>query len=139
MKNNFLRVSFLTALVATAALAQSSLELKATIPFGFAVGNQTLPAGEYTVTGASAASPALIIKSADQHAGGIAITNGVQANSEERTAKLVFHRYGDRYFLAQVWPGTGSVGRQLPQSVHERELSASVRVHPATVLASRFR
>jgi hypothetical protein len=35
--------------------------------------------------------------------------------------KLVFHRYGDQYFLASI--STGSDGRDLPVSRQERELT----------------
>jgi hypothetical protein len=38
--------------------------------------------------------------------------------------KLVFHRYGDRYVLREVWTGTGT-GRDLPEPRREKELAAS--------------
>jgi hypothetical protein len=39
-----------------------------------------------------------------------------------RSAALVFRRYGDDYFLSEVWPKGGSIGRALPKSHTEREL-----------------
>jgi hypothetical protein len=43
-------------------------------------------------------------------------------------ARLVFHRYGQRYFLAEVWNGADKVGRQLMKSrdelAIERELAS---------------
>jgi hypothetical protein len=36
-------------------------------------------------------------------------------------ATLVFHRYGDQYFLFQVWPAGEQTGRQFFKSKAERE------------------
>jgi hypothetical protein len=36
-------------------------------------------------------------------------------------AKLVFHRYGDTYFLAEVWNGN-DIGKELPKSKAEKEI-----------------
>jgi hypothetical protein len=35
---------------------------------------------------------------------------------------LVFHQYGDEYFLTEIWPAGGQTGRALPKSRAEREL-----------------
>jgi hypothetical protein len=37
-------------------------------------------------------------------------------------AKLVFHRYGDQYFLYQIWPAGATTGRQFLKSHSEREI-----------------
>ena len=34
----------------------------------------------------------------------------------------MFHRYNNRYFLAEVWSGGDSVGRKLTRSRHERAI-----------------
>jgi hypothetical protein len=39
-----------------------------------------------------------------------------------RIGSLVFHRYGDEYFLSEIWPAGSSTGRGLPKSRAEREL-----------------
>ena len=56
---------------------------------------------------------------------------GSYANAVEKTSKrgkpmLVFHRYGDKYFLAEIWTGL-STGRELPMSANERQIT---RFHP---------
>jgi len=38
------------------------------------------------------------------------------------SASLIFNRYGNEYFLSQVWAKGGSVGRGLPKTRAEREL-----------------
>jgi len=36
---------------------------------------------------------------------------------------LVFNRYGNDYYLSEVWPAGGSTGRELLKSHTERELA----------------
>ena len=84
------------------------------IPFSFTVDDVRMPAGEYVIS--SPTQHVVIIR----HVGGpetkATITNyGSSTNSDGR-AKLVFHRYGNAYFLAAAW---------LPNSAHAREFYAS--------------
>jgi hypothetical protein len=44
------------------------------------------------------------------------------------TPRLVFHRYGDQYFLSQVWSSSGQ-GNDIPLTRRERDLMAS-RITP---------
>jgi hypothetical protein len=39
------------------------------------------------------------------------------------TARLVFHRYGDQYFLYQIWAADDR-GGQIPQTRQEHEIAA---------------
>jgi hypothetical protein len=40
-----------------------------------------------------------------------------------KDARLVFHRYGNQYFLHQVWTTDLDSGRELPASKQERSLA----------------
>ena len=135
MKTNLFQASIFALVAAAAAFAQDSMQLKANVPFEFAVGNQTFPAGVYTVDAATAGS--LIVKSADHHGGTIAMTTGVQTLAAAPDAKLIFTRYGSQYFLTQVWPGGTHLGRQLPKARRERELAREAASLRAVVVASR--
>lgn len=75
----------------------------ANIPFAFNVGNKNLPAGKYTITVVNPASDRKIlqIRSTNGRASAMIQTNSVEGNVSDN-AKLVFQRYGDRYFFAQV-------------------------------------
>ncbi len=42
-------------------------------------------------------------------------------------SKLVFNRYGDRYFLSQVWTEGNSQGRQLLMSDREKEIAQTAK------------
>jgi hypothetical protein len=109
------------ALAAVAAHANPASGLKANIPFDFSVGGNTLPAGVYTVTPMSTSS-VLLIRREDCRAGAMVRTDGMYAEQIQDQTKLVFHRYGNQYFLAQVWTAGESNGREFPKSRAEREL-----------------
>jgi hypothetical protein len=47
-------------------------------------------------------------------------------------ARLIFHRYGQQYFLAEVWNGMDNFGRRLLKSQEERKLQVELAGIPAT-------
>jgi len=95
----------------------------ADIPFDFIVADKTLPSGKYSVTATT--SNGVIIRSRDGKSAAIRLSNLVPDESEKRTAKMVFHRYGEQYFLAEVWSGD-DYGHQLMQCKKERILRYEV-------------
>lgn len=121
------------AMVSAVASANGQTQnLKADIPFEFVVGDQSLPAGSYTVRAIADASDALRIRGVEAKASAVRLTTAVQGKASN--AKLVFHRYGQRYFLAEVWSTTND-GRELMASRQERaiqkELSRIASSKPA--------
>ena len=52
----------------------------------------------------------------------VRLTNPIQADPSKTRARLIFHRYGQTYFLAEVWTGGDSTGRQLLKSKQERSM-----------------
>ena len=112
-----LAIAFATAVVS--AQAQSAKTVVSNIPFEFIVADKTLPAGEYQVN--RSLGNALTIRTSNPDAAVSRLTNEIEPNKDRR-ARLVFHRYGDRYFLAEVWTGSGDVGRQLLKSRQERAI-----------------
>ena len=99
-----------------------STKIRADIPFDFTVGNETLPAGTYTFKRLDTNTRVLVIQSPDHRVSAFAITNTVQDNPQriEDESKLIFNRYGDLYFLTQVWAGGSISGRELPKTRLER-------------------
>ena len=108
-------IAFATAVVS--AQAQSAKTIVSNIPFEFVVADQTLPAGKYQVN--RSIGNALKISTSD--AAVFRLTNEIEP-SKDRRARLVFHRYGNQYFLAEVWAGAGEAGRQLLKSRQERAI-----------------
>ena len=84
------------------------------IPFSFTVDDVRLPAGEYIISSPSERVVNL------QHVGGpeakATMTNNGSSTRSIGPGRLVFHRYGNAYFLAAAW---------LPNSDHAREFYAS--------------
>ena len=95
---------FMAAVTITAeALALGSQKMRARIPFAFNVGQMELPAGEYTVTilNPNSDRKVLQIRSGDGKLSALIQTSELNTNTDEQT-KLVFNRYGNRYFFAQA-------------------------------------
>jgi hypothetical protein len=109
------------ATVVTANAQLTSTHVIADIPFDFVVGKATLPAGKYTVTSATSAGDALRITSRDNDSSAIRLCSAAMDKSEKRKARMVFHRYGQQYFLAEVWSGD-NYGRLVFESKQERNL-----------------
>jgi len=116
-----------TAVVsANAQSAKSANKVVADIPFEFSVGYKTMPAGEYLVRSLLSAEDALMIQSADAKVSALRQTEATAQMKNKTNARMVFHRYGERYFLAEVWNGAGSTGRQLFKSQEERALESEL-------------
>ena len=122
----------ITLLAAGAAMAQSNTTLVAEVPFGFEADNTALPAGEYQIKWHS--NPAIV----EMRGGGKAILFLANSayNRTNGKPRLVFSRYGDKYFLSQVW-SFEPTGRQVPMSRHEKELRAASGKPEAVIVATR--
>ena len=126
----FIKIGLLAAMtimVAGVSANAQSLEyrLTANIPFDFTVANKKLPAGKYWIRRGQSSNGDLLmqISSTDGQSNVYRLTIPVTRLNPNREGTLVFHRYGDDYFLFQVWPAGGNTGRALPQSRTERELA----------------
>lgn len=113
--------------VSTARAQSANRPMTANIPFAFSAGNQTLPAGEYSVTctNPTSAQKVLQIRSKDGRKSVMLQTNDVIGKVQDG-AKLVFNRYGDRYFLAQAWPAADNTGMQATKSRAERDIASQL-------------
>lgn len=114
--------------------AQMDTKIKAQVPFNFVANGKTMPAGECTIQIKVNGLTTLSISSGKQHAFAFPIAKE-SSNGSKKTA-LVFHRYGDRYFLARI-KDAGRTGYDLPASKLESELRAgNVPEEVLTLLAS---
>ena len=55
-------------------------------------------------------------------------TNAAVSIEPQTESKLVFNRYGDSYFLAQVWSEGNTQGRQLVKTAREKEIAMTAKV-----------
>ena len=119
-------VSVAMVLMVGAAQGQSlGNRIRIDVPFDFNVGDNKLPAGEYTIGRAQPTSGDIVlqISNVDNLGDVFRLTNSAQSIEPKHVNTLVFHRYGDQYFLFQVWPKGATVGRELPKSRSEREVA----------------
>ena len=112
------------AMVGSAQAQSLSNRMRINIPFEFSVGDSKLPAGEYSIGRAqpSSGDTVLLISNVNHPDSVLPLTNSAQSLNSKDVDTLVFHRYGDQYFLYQVWPAGGTYGRELVKSHSEREL-----------------
>jgi len=113
-------LSVLGLLPSVISHAQAGNQFTVTIPFNFYVAGKTLPAGQYHVGRSTEDSEGLVLRGADGRTGVFVLTRGIQTAEVPQQSKLVFRRYGDQYFLGEVWISARSNGRGLPSSRKER-------------------
>jgi hypothetical protein len=59
------------------------------------------------------------------------------AGSDNATPRILFHRYGNRAFLAEVWVGEMSISHRLYASPAELEYARTTRQEATTILARK--
>ena len=135
MKKAICRIAGMLALASLAITqaARAQEPVLANIPFDFTVGKMTLPAGEYRTQKVRDSSPALLIQRTDRSAAMIVMAQAATSNAPQPKTKLVFHRYGNQYFLAQIWVAGSSRGLELPKSAKEKEHSLARNEAPDQV------
>jgi len=121
MKLFHIAVTGVLLLAAVLSFAQTKDgDLVADIPFAFVVAGRTLPPGHYII---NRLNENLGIHDS-QNQSVFVPTHSVQRPAYDNTSKMVFHRYGDIYFLEEVWVGSTSIGRALFPPPAERKLKS---------------
>jgi len=124
-KLGLLAVMIVIAASVSANAQSLNYRLTANIPFDFSVGGEKLPAGKYWISRAQQSNGDTVvqIRSTDLHSNLARFTIPVLASAPAKNSSLVFRRYGDEYFLAEIWPMGSETGRELPRTRAERELA----------------
>ena len=100
------------------ASAQSTTTVaEVNIPFAFQTPMQTLPAGTYRIDRESGAL--ILLKGADK--AGFVQMHGATKSRAADHGYLVFDRYGDKYFLHQIWTAGSADGLECSKSRAEKE------------------
>jgi hypothetical protein len=135
--NISLAVVILAGILAVSAHAQTSSAQRviATIPFSFIVGKTTLPAGKYTIAVVNPTSDRRIlqVRSMDGHTSAMVLTTSLVRSAAENS-KLVFERYGDRYFFAQAQMAGDSTSLAAVRTKSERNDKAIARTGKKSVI-----
>lgn len=116
-------VSLSSAVCGQAAPAQM---FKVNVPFTFVAGGMNLPAGEYTLSHMMNSNWVLISSSDGKTIATTQVLESAVSQGQAGT-KLVFNKYGEKYFLSQVWTANDHQVHECMKSSVERELANSGR------------
>jgi hypothetical protein len=123
----------LVACVAFATLgampSHAQVLMKAHVPFSFRAGGGTLPAGDYSIIETGMTSEAVLLR-VGLRGVELIMPNTTDSRNDFSTPKLVFHRYGDEYFLAEIWTRADDSVRKLKVNPRERHLAKAAGVTP---------
>ena len=136
MNTQLIRNCSVALLAAVSMYAQGSQKMKVQVPFEFHVGSSMLPSGDYTVD-ADAAPGVVRLRSGDARSSVVIIALPVQASAAPGQGKLVFHKYGNEYFLSQIWKQGDNMGRELRTTRREIEVAAGARRDVESILARK--
>ena len=115
--------SLLTVMAVAAQVQLPGTAIRASIPFDFMVRGRTLPAGKYEIRRISDEPGGLMIRNVDlKRDEALFETEPVYVAKSPLKDELVFHRYGDSYFLSEVVTGGEQTAQELKPSHAEREM-----------------
>ena len=137
MKKNMLSLAMSLALLMSAAAHAQTTQMNLKVPFDFTVGSVTLPAGEYEVKADGPwGGPVLSIHNVHSNAGSLVASISCRSQKPAADSKLVFRRYGQQYFLAEVWTANSFAGRQVKIDPRQQELARNQPKKEVTLIAS---
>lgn len=113
-----------TFIAAGTAPAQDHM-VKATVPFNFTIGDQTLPSGTYTIGSTVYAPNVLEIRNRDKKVEILSLGQPDQ-NNPRQDNMLVFHKYGNQYFLSEIRSESSSMNLHFPTTKAEKRARAQV-------------
>jgi hypothetical protein len=136
MKNQLFALIGLGLLLATASAYAQTGVIKANVPFNFIVDKTDVPAGQYMIQSVGTTGTAVAIESSDRSVVKLVLPNACESSQTQEKSKLVFHRYGDQYFLAQIWREGDNRGSELPKSQRENEVAMDYPSQNVVVVAT---
>ena len=147
MRKRFFSAALTCGLFAAIAAATAYAQMPGTtmrtrIPFDFSVRGKTLPAGEYEIRRLNDQPDLLVISSInDRHERAVFNTEAIQARTIPGRGVVEFHRYGDSYFLSEIFAAGQQAGREVKRSRQERDMRSEMagnNTEPETVALAAY-
>jgi hypothetical protein len=110
-------------LLLSAVASAQTIHVRANVPFNFIAGSTMFSAGQFEMQSTGNGDKVLVIRNLNSMAGTLVLSNSCESPNASSRTRLVFHRYGAQYFLAEVWSQGTARGHQLPTSSREEELA----------------
>ena len=115
-------VAVATLLMAGSALAQDHVAT-ANIPFSFTINKRVLPAGNYTLGGDSNMSNVLSLMNREKGVHVLVMSVTVPSAWAD-SSTMIFHRYGNEYFLREIRSSDPSTDLRFPITGAEKRARA---------------
>ena len=112
---------------------RSDLDLRFHVPFPFSVGNNTFAAGNYMINRQGRLK--LIFRNQENHTATFVDVLPASSKDGNGHARIVFHRYGDQYFLAIVSEGSRDSTFGVYTSKEETQLANASPQKPVTTVS----
>jgi hypothetical protein len=112
----------LMPLLASAQLADNGMLAK--VPFQFRAGNTLVPAGQCVVQRAGLNPGTFMIRNDGAKIALFAMARTLSTTKGSSGNALIFHKYGERYFLSAIQIEGSPISYQLPEGKVEAELRA---------------
>lgn len=125
MKKQFvilIAIAAFTTLLTTNAFGQAGKTANANVKFDFQIGDRIYPAGQYRIESISRQSDNIlrIRNLGDANKNQIIVANLSNAGKGQ-TPRLVFRKYGETYFLSEIFLDTEQWGYSIRPSRRQRE------------------
>ncbi len=137
-------LSFAFALIVGLAMypakahAQIMGQLEVNVPFEFHVGNSKLPAGKYVIhTLDDSGLTVMEISSADGSTSVLFDVRSVETGSVPAKNELIFNKYGNRYFLAQLFDEGNRNGDEVVASRDEKKIGQAADAQEHVTVSRR--
>ena len=139
MKKQILTFAGVLSLLFAAGSAYAQVvHVKGNIPFEFKVVDKTLPAGQYSLISSELNSHTVRVVNENGATVALIAANDVALPRAAEDTVLVFHRYGDRYFLAGLRTNGEDTTWEFPRGKAEREEAQRIE-YQDTLVASATR
>jgi len=135
---SILAVALIVAATFVHSASAQDRRVQAQIPFSFAAGSSVLPAGTYIVN-SEIGSHFVTFNNWSKHVS-VTVLSAPDTASRMGTNQLVFHKYGDQYFLSEIRCTGSSLNVRLAPTKAEKmarkqTLEAGLRVDDTILLA----
>jgi len=137
MKRNLLLFAAALALVVTTVASAQTTKVKVTVPFSFIANRANLPAGQYLLQSVDIEGKVLQIRNMETNSSNLVMFHSCVSLASVKQTKLVFNRYGEQYFLNQIWVEGNNSGHELSPSPREKEVAKDFSKHEVVLVAAR--
>ena len=120
MKNAACKIVLVSLVTVLAAYAEGQSRITVNVPFNFVIAEKGFPAGQYSVW---SDRDKLTVQNSAGKLVFIGFDYPISGHHATPIGQVVFHCYGSRCFLSELWTPVRQTGNQLLPSRYEREVA----------------